>query len=623
MSTKIFPVTKFLGLRESEAGSTDLKLGEASKIENFYITDDFKLKTRPGTAVVNATQKGDTFYAMWSGLLHKSHWTFLFYLDGHDEKLTMSATPRNPAAEASGHAGEYATTFSYLHPVKLFSLGDGIWALGTHYFTGRPAILRITPYGNGGFSNQAVGGYVPLVTSGASPEGGGTLIEPLNLLTDLFRMQFSADGSDSVYRLPDITSGVIRVTVDGIEVTDGSFDSVHNTYTFKEAPVKGVNNVEFVCQLQDENHATAVAKLLSMRHTEAYNGSTDTRIFFYGDGTNVCYYSGVPTYGEGLYIPAGYEIAVDSSASAITGMRRHYTRLMAFKPDGAFSIAYDPVTLEDGTVTAGFYVRPASRDVGNDMDNQIQTVSNYPRTLCGGSLYEWRHNASYYQDERYAKRIGEQVAATLAAANPAKIVTCDDDTDRTYYMFLNDEAGTVLVNRYELDAWTIYKGEVFKNIRYADGFHGDLLFANDNALFRFAPESAFDAPATGYGDPVPIQCLWESGYMAFGADYLRKYSSTLWVSILPEPSSKIDITVRTDRRDEYMVKSAGRPLLDFSSLDFSNFSFLISTAPKMQRVRLKVKKFVYYKLIFRVNNPGARATVLGYDQQVRFASQVK
>lgn len=574
-------------------------------------------------ALIHATQEGDTFYAMWNGFLEESRWTFLFYEDGHSERLSMAAIPRNAAASASGQEGVHATLFHYLHPVKVFSLGDAIWVVGTHYLTLRPCVYCIIADVNGGFLADSCEGYIPLASTGNSPEGGGITLEPLNLLTDRFRAQFSADGTSKDYHLSPVTADVLKVTVDGVEISDGSYDSVHNIYTFAEAPEKGVNNVEFLCQLSDEDHAAAATKFLSMRHTEAYNGSTDTRIFFYGDGTNVCYYSGTPTYGDGLYVPAGYEIAVDSSASAITGMRRHYTRLMAFKPDGAFSITYDPITLADGTVTAGFYVRPASRDVGNDMDNQIQTVGNYPRTLCGGTLYEWRHTASFYQDERYAKRISENIAVTLAAADPSKIVTCDDDADRTYYMFLNDDAGTVLVNRYDLDVWTVYTGEAFKNIRYADGFHGDLLFANDNVLFRFDPDSAFDAPSSGSGDPVPIQCLWESGYMAFGADYLRKYSSTLWISMLPEPSSKMDITVRTDRRDEYMVKSAGRPLLDFSAVDFSNFSFLISTAPKMQRVRLKVKKFVYYKLIFRVSAPGARATVLGYDQQVRFASHVK
>jgi hypothetical protein len=36
-----------------------------------------------------------------------------------------------------------------------------------------------------------------------------------------------------------------------------------------------------------------------------------------------------------------------------------------------------------------------------------------------------------------------------------------------------------------------------------------------------------------------------------------------------------------------------------------------------------VKKFVYYKLIFKATKPGAKVTVLGYDQEVRHASMAK
>ena len=623
MSTKIVTVGKFHGLNLSPNGSTGLALGEASVAENFYITDDRKLKTRPGVSILNQYQSGGTFKALWNGLLGDSLWTLIFYQDGHDQVLTMTAKARNAAAQASGQGGySYSLYLHYLYPVKVFAFGDAIWVVGTHPIasTPCPSIYRISPGENGGFTlTHPDEGYEPLCVTGAAPGGGGTKLEPLNLLSQHFRLQFSADGTATEYLLSPMAAGVEKVTVDGYEVADGEYDSVHHVYAFVDPPAKGVNNVEFTCALQDDDHDSAMDKFLKMRHTEAYNGATDTRLFFYGDGTNVCFYTGVPAYGDGLYLPAGNEIAVDSSASAITGMRRHYTRLMVYKADSAFSISYDPVTLDDGTITAGFYVRPASRDVGNDMDNQIQTVSNYPRTLCGGSLFEWRHTASYYQDERYAKRIGQQVAPLLQQADPTGIVTCDDDAGRTYYMFLNDDAGTVLVNRYELDAWTVYTGEVFKGIRYADGFHGDLLFANDNTVYYFNPDSAFDAG----NEPMPIHSRWESGYMSFGADYLRKYSSTLWVSMLPEASSKMDITVKTDRRDEYMVKSAGRPLLDFSAVDFSNFSFLLSRAPKIQRTKLKVKKFVYYKLIFDVNTPGARATVLGYDQQIRYASYVK
>jgi len=108
-----------------------------------------------------------------------------------------------------------------------------------------------------------------------------------------------------------------------------------------------------------------------------------------------------------------------------------------------------------------------------------------------------------------------------------------------------------------------------------------------------------------------------------GADYLRKHSSRLWLSILPQSASGLDITVRTDKSSEYLTKTIGYSLMDFAHLDFSNFSFLTYAAPKIRRVQMKVKKFVYYKLILRLPKPGTRVTVLGYDQQVRYSSNVK
>jgi hypothetical protein len=38
---------------------------------------------------------------------------------------------------------------------------------------------------------------------------------------------------------------------------------------------------------------------------------------------------------------------------------------------------------------------------------------------------------------------------------------------------------------------------------------------------------------------------------------------------------------------------------------------------------MKIKKFVYYKLIFRVTEPGAVATVLSVDQRIRYAGYAK
>ena len=39
--SKVFTIKKFLGLNESNDGDTQLKLGEASVLKNFEITNDY------------------------------------------------------------------------------------------------------------------------------------------------------------------------------------------------------------------------------------------------------------------------------------------------------------------------------------------------------------------------------------------------------------------------------------------------------------------------------------------------------------------------------------------------------------------------------------------------------
>ena len=99
--------------------------------------------------------------------------------------------------------------------------------------------------------------------------------------------------------------------------------------------------------------------------------------------------------------------------------------------------------------------------------------------------------------------------------------------------------------------------------------------------------------------------------------------SLIYVSMLPDASSSLTITASTDKRETYREKEIGSNLFSFTNMDFSRFSFDMNRTPKIRRVRLKVKKFVYYKLIFKVEEAGAQTTVLSFDQQVRFSSLVK
>jgi hypothetical protein len=72
-----------------------------------------------------------------------------------------------------------------------------------------------------------------------------------------------------------------------------------------------------------------------------------------------------------------------------------------------------------------------------------------------------------------------------------------------------------------------------------------------------------------------------------------------------------------------MEKEITTNVFNWATANFVDWTFDTNDTPKIKRIRLKIKKFVYYKLIFRVERDGAKATVLGYDQEVRFASMAK
>ena len=473
--------------------------------------------------------------------------------------------------------------------------------------------------------------YVPLVIAGAVPSGGGTTLENINLLTPLRRESFSADGESKDYVLPSEAVEVVSITIDNV-LSDlksiGSYNAQTHTFTFNAAPVKGVGNVEFTYSADPVISRESRKEIIRCRLYEEYNGSTDTRLFVAGNGTNKCYYTGVTDQGEpsAMYFPAMNEVSVDMSNSPITGLLRHYSKLLVFKADGTHSISYEPVTLTDGSTIAGFYLRPINKEYGHEVIGQVQTVNNYPRTITKSAIYEWRITSSYYRDERYAKRISDVVQKTLRKADMSRIVTCDDDYSKIYYVFLNDSEGTVLVNRYDLSkdgVWCVYKSSLCRNVQYAMMHGGQMIFANSREAFTFDETLTKDAAVEVGGSAQRIPAVWESGFMSFGADFRRKYSSIIYVSVRPQFNSEIIVTAQTDKRADYMEKVVSDSVFEWENANFPEWTFNTNDRPKIHRIRLKIKKFVYYKLIFKIEKEGAKGTILGFDQQIRYASMAK
>lgn len=447
-----------------------------------------------------------------------------------------------------------------------------------------------------------VGGYRPLVAVSVPPEGGGTALEQVNKLTGARRVRVSPDGTATVFHLPEqnlASVDYVQYVASGADITSYDVDLTDGTVTIAPAPAEGTNSVEIGYSVADDT----ADEIQAMRYAELYNGSQDTRVFVYGDGTNRCFYSGLDYDGvpRADYFPDLNVAHVGDENTAITAMIRHYDRLLCFKLDSAWAIGYSQVTLADGTVTAGFYVSPINRSVGNCAPGQAVLVENRPRTLDGRSVVEWKSTSSSGNingDERNAERVSQRVDETIRTFDLETAKTFYDKYAHEYYVIGAD--GTALVHGIDADAWYVYTNFAARClINYKD----ELYFGTADGYLRHFSTQYFS------DEGEAIDAYWESGSMPFAADFQRKYSAMLWVGIRPDDNGYLEVSAKTDRKTDFAVYS-------FETVDAAQ-------VPEMNRIKLKAKKFTYYNLILANNTADKTATVVSVDVRVRGTGYVR
>lgn len=496
------------------------------------------------------------------------------------------------------------------------SLGD-LDTSGEVFFFGYSEILYIM---NGkkylqwdGTTLKEVEGYRPVVSVAVAPTGGGTLLEEVNKLNGLRCCRFSPDGTAKTFQLPEkkIQSVDYVKNLDtkaDISATQYTVDKTAGTVTFTTAPAKGVSSLEIGWTMA----ATGRAKVSAMRYAETFNGATDNRVFLYGDGSNQAFYSGLDYDGNPRadYFPDMNVLKVGEANTPITSLIRHYSRLIVYKTSSVYAVQYGITTLADESTKAAFYTTPINRAIGNAALGQVRLVLNSPRSLFGHDCYEWRNNSSYSSnlsvDERQAKRISDRITATMDNFDLAKCYCWDDNDGQEYYICYD---GKALVHNYAVDAWYLYTDF---HVSCMVNFRGELFYGDTTG--RFA--SLAYRHRTDFGDA--IKSYWESGSISFDKDYMRKYSAMLWVGIKPEGNAEVWATVQTDKKSVYAKKIVSSSLATFTHVDFGRFSFNTNRKPHMERLKIKAKKFVFYKVIFETEATDSTVTVLSADLRVRY-----
>ena len=601
---QVLKIRQFLGLNENPDGDTKIKNGEMSKMRNFRVTREKHLQIRPGTKTVlnlktawdawcaesghTAPTANPVFSGAWEGVVDSKQRTLAAF-----GGLIFSLDPAAATTKVVGQCTQDQTSF--------FGFSNKVYLLNGHEY--------MSWDGKENSSFAAVEGYIPTVMNATTPAGGGFLLENVNRLTGKRKVLYSPDGKETVFHIPEKTVDEIISVKIGDTAQTYTPDLTARTFTITPAPAAGTNTLELIYRSGNGERA----QVTGMRFSELYNGQTDSRVFLYGDGTNKTIYSGIDSATgkpSAEYFPDLYEAEVGEANTPITGMVRHYARLVVFKQDATYSTL---VTATDVT-TAAFYVTPVNRQFGNKAPGQVDILENNPLTLDDQAVYRWRSvstSGNITFDERNAERISNRVEVTLQGFDMAETRTFNRKSAQEYWWMYGDKA---LILNYGADAWYLYTGLSFRAmVEVGLETYG---FRPDGGVVHLSRQYRND-------DGKDIDAYAATGSMDFDRDWVLKYSPLIFVAIQPESNARVHVTVETNRRSDYPEKIVSSGLTTFTHADFAHWSFGTNRKPQVRRVKMKVKKATFYKLVFKSKSASSTATVLETDVQLRYTGNVK
>lgn len=578
-------IENFLGINMSTSGATQLKIGESPEMCNFKITKDYKLekmygykKIFTGTAPIRYIGRhkiGATNYliVVTEGKIYK--------IETFEELL--------PLIIEIGTITDDVT--------NVFEFDNKIYFINGHEYK----------VYNGTSLNDVVG-YVPTIKESTTPLGIGVNAEQINLLNMKRKISYSPDGTSTTYHLAETDIVYIdEVKHNGLIVTGYTVNLAAGTVTFNNAPAQGTDTLEITY--------TASGSLLSNvtenKYCCLYGLSNDTRVFLYGSNTNKnrIIFSGL---AEGVpsveYFPANNFIDIGNKNYPVTDINRQYDRLIISKPKETYYSYYDSVEDTTGVYITTFPTYPLNNAHGMVAYGQGQVLNNNVVTI-DSSIVEWVSTQT--KDERNAQIISTRVQEWLNERDLSKAVTCDFQLDNEFWIAIDNE---ILIYNYGNSTFSMLKlPENVKTI-YADEF---------NVYIGTTNVYMFDKELTTYDGDV-IEAVWKSGFMPFGADFIRKTMRTVWLTLKPSVRNSLLLDYVTDRdNSEESKEIIGDSFIDFGLVDFNDMQFLANTSSKPHKVKIKAKKFTYLQLVLRNNKSLDKVLIDNISVQRTFGSYSK
>ena len=472
-------------------------------------------------------------------------------------------------------------------------------------------------------------GYIPLVTIGKAPEGGGTPYQALNMLQPGFYEQFTVteetktatafhlsfkdldDTKTKVWVLDENANWVQKT--EGVHYTVNRGAGVINFSTAPgKSPLTGEDNVKVLAYRTVEGYADRVCKC------------TTGILFGVGGAADRLFLSGNPEYPnwdfyseqyDPTYFPDTGYAALGSVSSSIIGYAIVNNYLATFKDEFDTSQAVFiregdlEIDKDSGTSEPAFKLINTLQGNGIIAPNAIGYLQTEPIFLTRSGLYaitaqditgeKYSQNRSFYLNGSLTKESNlENAVATVF--NDQYILAINNK------LYILDGLQAVRTDRSEPYSTRQYAGFYCTNVPAASIWTDQQALwigTNDGKVCRFATD--IEATDSYNDNGQPIYCCWETPEIDGHLFYKNKTFRYFAVRLMHSIKTSIKIYSRKLGQWGFIKEETINSGVFFENFDFNNVDFNVRAynkdlSEKVVHTKVRVKKVD--KARFKVEN---------------------
>lgn len=455
--------------------------------------------------------------------------------------------------------------------------------------------------------------YIPTTTIGSPPEGGGTSLEAVNLLTPKRINTFVGDGKSSVFQLDSTFIDADSVSCEGYSIK--MVNTANGKVTLNEIPpdAGGLANVVITFSKTTPEQNTINRCCIC----GLYGGKNDTRVFVSGnpDKPNCDWQSGLydPTY----FPDTGYTL-IGSDASEIMGYARQYDTQVVLKSDGQDAKQYLRTFVLDDNDRPTYPLRQGAEAAGAVSRYAIDVLNGIPYYLSPqGVMGIYGTNVTEY---RAIAGVSQRVNPKLAKENLSDAVACV--WNGFYYLAVGGHCYVADSRQMDGNIPEWYYWEHIPAVCFlADSDeNGSLWFGTDDGrVCQFCRPGDADAY---YDDGEPIPARWVTPFSPLDVWNRQKNILSSQIMLMPYGYSSADIWYRTEHTYR-QAATAAFSQFSFARLDFARFSFRSIAAAVPIPVRQRIRRAYLFQIIVRNETAGEPFGLLGLNMRYTVRTLVR